>query len=69
MNPAPTLDIEDALRNDGAVVVAGVDEVGKGAWAGPLVVCVAVVRNDIPVDELVARDSKALTENVNKSKD
>lgn len=62
MNPAPTLDIEGALRNDGAVVVAGVDEVGKGAWAGPLVVCVAVVRNDIPVDELVARDSKALTE-------
>lgn len=62
MKPAPTLEIEDALRGDGARFVAGVDEVGKGAWAGPLVVCAAVVRNEITVDELVARDSKALSE-------
>lgn len=67
MKPAPTLEIEDALRADGARVVAGVDEVGKGAWAGPLVVCAAVVRNDIPVDELVARDSKALSEKKRES--
>lgn len=67
MKPAPTLEIEDALRADGACVVAGVDEVGKGAWAGPLVVCAAVVRNDIPVDELVARDSKALSEKKRES--
>ena len=62
MKPAPTLEIEDELRADGAGVVAGVDEVGKGSWAGPLVVCAAVVRTDIAVDELVARDSKALSE-------
>ena len=62
MKPAPTLEIEDELRADGAGVVAGVDEVGKGSWAGPLVVCAAVVRTDVAVDELVARDSKALSE-------
>ena len=62
MKAAPTLEIEDALRTDGARVVAGIDEVGKGAWAGALVVCAAVVRNDVTVDELVARDSKALSE-------
>ena len=67
MKPAPTLEIEDALRTDGARIVAGVDEVGKGAWAGPLVVCAAVVRNDVPVDELVARDSKALSEKKRES--
>ncbi|MFM7095591.1 MAG: ribonuclease HII, partial [Actinomycetota bacterium] len=62
MKPAPTLEIEQQLRADGARVVGGIDEVGKGSWAGPLVVCAAVVRTDVAVDELVARDSKALTE-------
>lgn len=62
MKTAPTLEIEQQLRADGARVVAGVDEVGKGSWAGPLVVCAAVVRTDVAVDELVARDSKALSE-------
>ena len=62
MKPAPTLEIEQQLRADGARVVAGIDEVGKGSWAGPLVVCAAVVRDDVPVEELVARDSKALSE-------
>jgi len=62
VKPAPTLEIEDELRADGADVVAGVDEVGKGSWAGPLVVCAAVVRTDVAVDDLVARDSKALSE-------
>ncbi len=62
MRPAPTLEIERQLRADGARIVAGVDEVGKGSWAGPLVVCAAVVRDDVSVEELVARDSKALSE-------
>ncbi|POM22674.1 Ribonuclease HII [Actinomadura rubteroloni] len=36
--------IEHALRDalGGAPVIAGVDEVGRGAWAGPVVVCAAV---------------------------
>lgn len=35
--------IERALREQGAEVVVGVDEVGKGAWAGPLTVAAAVL--------------------------
>ena len=67
MKPAPTLEIERELRADGARVVAGVDEVGKGSWAGPLVVCAAVVHTDVAVDDLVARDSKALSEKKRES--
>ena len=54
----PTLELERTLPG----VVCGVDEVGKGSWAGPLVVCVAVLDTSVPVDELVARDSKSLSE-------
>jgi ribonuclease HII len=43
-------------------VVCGVDEVGKGSWAGPLVVCVAVLSSDVAEGDFVARDSKSLTE-------
>jgi ribonuclease HII len=43
-------------------VVCGVDEVGKGSWAGPLVVCVAVLSGDVAEGDFVARDSKSLTE-------
>ena len=64
----PGFEIEDHLRAGGATVVAGVDEVGKGSWAGPLVVCVAVVdhRGHAPAD-LVARDSKSLSEKKRES--
>ncbi|GGL05897.1 ribonuclease HII [Sphaerisporangium melleum] len=34
--------IEEELRAAGAQAIAGVDEVGRGAWAGPVVVCAAV---------------------------
>lgn len=61
--PAPTFEIENALRGAGSAVVAGVDEVGKGSWAGPLVVCVAVVDHvRHRAEDLVARDSKTLSE-------
>jgi len=33
----PTLKYERALWSSGKVLVAGVDEVGRGAWAGPIV--------------------------------
>ncbi|GGO91428.1 ribonuclease HII [Wenjunlia tyrosinilytica] len=38
----PTHSVERSLRRAGAMVVAGVDEVGRGAWAGPVTVCAAV---------------------------
>lgn len=56
--PAPTRELEASLPG----VVCGVDEVGKGSWAGPLVVCVAVLDPAVPIDHLVARDSKTLSE-------
>ena len=60
---APTLQWEDELHAQGARVVAGIDEVGKGSWAGPLVVGIAIVNSEnFAVEDLVARDSKILSE-------
>ena len=56
---APGLRFERELWASGAEVVAGVDEVGRGSWAGPLTVG-AVVAN--PRTRLYkVRDSKMLT--------
>ncbi len=41
-------------------MILGIDEVGRGPWAGPLVIG-AVVLGDIPIDAL--NDSKKLTKN------
>ena len=44
---APGYEIErdlDLLTATGARRVAGVDEVGRGAWAGPVTVCAVIVR-------------------------
>ena len=41
-------------------IVVGIDEVGKGAWAGPLVVGAAVLPRERRVNGV--RDSKALSE-------
>lgn len=39
----PTHTVERSLRaTTGAKIIAGVDEVGRGAWAGPVTVCAAV---------------------------
>jgi len=61
----PTLELEQAAWDQGIEFVAGVDEVGRGAWAGPLTVCIAVlpVMNEIGAGELaLVRDSKLLSE-------
>ena len=39
----PTLDEEVRLTHDGHGPIAGVDEVGRGAWAGPLVAAAVVL--------------------------
>ncbi len=57
---APSLDFERALWNAGKHVVVGIDEVGRGAWAGPLTVGAAVVPADRRVYKV--RDSKMLNE-------
>ncbi|MEA1904219.1 MAG: ribonuclease HII, partial [Actinomycetota bacterium] len=57
---APGLSIEKDLWGDGSSLVVGVDEVGRGAWAGPLTVGTAVIPKDKRVYKI--RDSKMLTE-------
>src|SRR4029077_6558337 len=39
----PTLDEELRLTHEGHGPIAGVDEVGRGAWAGPLVAAAVVL--------------------------
>ena len=56
----PSLAIERTLWAEGADVVVGVDEVGRGAWAGPISVGAAVLPRDRRVYKI--RDSKLLTE-------
>ena len=54
-------EIERELAAFGATTIAGVDEVGRGAWAGPVVVCAAVVRAGFPEPPGGLTDSKRLT--------
>jgi ribonuclease HII len=56
----PSLARERALWDDGHEVVVGVDEVGRGSWAGPISVGAAVLPRDRRVYKV--RDSKMLTE-------
>ena len=56
----PSLALERALWDAGHRVVVGVDEVGRGAWAGPLMVGAAVLPPDRRVYKV--RDSKLLNE-------
>ena len=57
---APTRSAEQELWTAGHDVVVGVDEVGRGAWAGPLMVGAAVLPRARRVNGV--RDSKMLTE-------
>jgi ribonuclease HII len=54
-------EIERTLAADGATCIAGVDEVGRGAWAGPVTVCAVVCRAGYPVPPAGLTDSKLLT--------
>ncbi len=56
----PTHSVERSLRATlGVRIVAGIDEVGRGAWAGPVTACAAVTGLRRPPDGLT--DSKLLT--------
>jgi ribonuclease HII len=57
----PDLSEEAALHEGGFRLVAGVDEAGRGAWAGPLVAAAVILPapGTVPADFLVGvRDSK-----------
>ncbi|MEU3304148.1 ribonuclease HII [Streptomyces sp. NPDC006678] len=56
----PTHTVERSLRaTTGAKIIAGVDEVGRGAWAGPVTVCAAVTGLRRPPQGLT--DSKLIS--------
>jgi ribonuclease HII len=60
MSRAPTLRVERGLWEAGYQVVVGVDEVGRGSWAGPIMVGAAVLPRSRRVYRV--RDSKMLRE-------
>ena len=61
MTESPTLDVERDLHAQGFQFVAGVDEVGRGALAGPVTVGVAVVDRNVAQIPEGLRDSKQMT--------
>ncbi len=63
-NP-PGLSFERDHWDAGRSVVAGIDEVGRGSWAGPLTVVAAVAPHDRRVYKV--RDSKMLSERERES--
>lgn len=60
MSRPPSLSLERSLWEAGEDVVVGVDEVGRGAWAGPIMVGAAVLPKHRRVYGV--RDSKMLPE-------
>ncbi|MFH0854843.1 MAG: ribonuclease HII [bacterium] len=60
----PTRQYEQELRNKGYNLIAGVDEAGRGAWAGPLVAAAVIMPEDFFLDGI--RDSKLLNEKKRK---
>lgn len=59
----PDFALEDTARSEGFVIIAGVDEAGRGPWAGPVVAGAAILEPDNRVPHaLLAKldDSKKL---------
>jgi ribonuclease HII len=56
----PTRRVEHELWDAGHDLVVGIDEVGRGAWAGPLMIGAAVLPRERRVNGV--RDSKVLSE-------
>ena len=63
--PYPTLRVERKCWEAGDKIVVGIDEVGRGSWAGPVTVAAVV-----PGDEHLSgvRDSKLLTPHERESR-
>jgi len=64
MSAAPTLEVEQSLFAAGHKFVAGVDEVGRGALAGPVSVGIAVVSAEVGAVPPKLRDSKVISRKV-----
>jgi len=60
----PTLTLEQELLAQGFVHIAGLDEAGRGAWAGPVVAAAVILplrRKRLPEELQGVRDSKLLS--------
>ncbi|WP_420548903.1 ribonuclease HII [Curvivirga sp.] len=60
----PDFSLEQAFQKEGYQLVAGVDEVGRGPWAGPVVTCAVIIDQKTFPKELFDQldDSKKLSE-------
>ncbi len=61
--PEPDLAFEMNLWRAGILAVAGIDEAGRGALAGPVAAAAVILPQNIPIQELLygVRDSKQMT--------
>ena len=61
--PVPTLEYEISLWDQGILSVAGIDEAGRGAWAGPVSAGAVILPADRGILEKLngVRDSKLMT--------
>jgi ribonuclease HII len=59
----PGLDIEQALWQKGIKFIGGIDEAGRGAWAGPVMAGAVILPNNSRIQLTLAgvRDSKQMT--------
>ncbi len=59
----PHIEYEKQLWVEGFQVIAGLDEAGRGAWAGPVYAAAVVLPNDERICDLLSgvRDSKRMT--------
>jgi ribonuclease HII len=59
----PNLELEQLLWNDGFTRIAGIDEAGRGAWAGPVAAAAIILPADPSLTRTLyrVRDSKLMT--------
>ena len=57
----PTFACESALLREGYTRICGIDEAGRGAWAGPLVAACVILPHDFELRGWGVNDSKLLS--------
>lgn len=62
MTLKPDFEFEKAFHREGFFYIAGVDEAGRGAWAGPVSAAAVIFPVDLPIETCSAiNDSKTMT--------
>jgi len=61
----PDFTLEDAARTEHGGLVAGLDEAGRGPWAGPVVAAAVILDARLPLDGL--DDSKLVSEDAREA--